>query len=100
MVYVGLPGRPSREKVFEVALKARACDSNVDLCRLADDDVSGGYSGAEIVGICREAALLALDDEECMDDSTFGKSPSIQMPHLLKAINATKRQITQPKYSE
>ena len=100
MVYVGLPDQRSREKVWEVALKHRTCSEDVDLLWLAKDEVSGGYSGAEIVGICREAALLAL--EESLGSNTRSPfplsgtaGPSIKMYDLLRAIRVTKRQITQ-----
>jgi len=94
MVYVGLPDQPSREKVFEVALKGRSCDPNVDLTQLSDDDLSGGFSGAELVSICREAALLALD--ECIDNyiNTSETNPSIKMNHLVAAVKSTKKQIS------
>ncbi|KAI2510693.1 AAA ATPase-like protein [Fragilaria crotonensis] len=70
--------------------KAHADD--VDCRQLAADDVSGGFSGAEIISICRDAALLAIeeDDEEMNADNTL----MIQMRHLTKAMKATPRQIT------
>ncbi|KAL7564789.1 hypothetical protein ACA910_021051 [Epithemia clementina (nom. ined.)] len=95
MVYVGLPDEKSREKVFEVALKTRACGNDLDLSRLATDEVSGGYSGAEIVGICREAALVALEDHlKNQSDVISAATPTIKMQHLLQVVRATRRQIT------
>lgn len=60
---------------------------------LASDDVTGGYSGAEVIAICREAALFAIEeDDENMSQVTG--SPKICMKHLLRAVRGMKRQIT------
>mmetsp|Transcript_18705 Transcript_18705/g.51194 ORF Transcript_18705/g.51194 Transcript_18705/m.51194 type:complete len:1002 (-) Transcript_18705:73-3078(-) len=91
MVYVGLPDERSREKVFAVALKGRSCHLDVNIQELANDHISKGFSGAELVGICREAALLALDD--CFENNE--SNPSIKMDHILRAIQSTQKQITQ-----
>jgi SpoVK/Ycf46/Vps4 family AAA+-type ATPase len=90
---------------------------------LATDTFSGGYSGAEIIAICRDAAMLALEEyDECDDnqddndnvhdvilkdtktdvsenptthsDHTTQSKVTIQMRHLLQAIQSTTRQIT------
>ena len=60
---------------------------------LAADEISGGFSGAEIVSICREAAMLALEEDD--QEMTNDKALMIRMQHLLKAIQSTPRQITQ-----
>jgi transitional endoplasmic reticulum ATPase len=59
---------------------------------LASEEISGGFSGAEIVSVCRDAALLAIeeDDEEMNPDDTL----MIRMRHLIKAIEITPRQVT------
>ena len=98
MVYVGLPDQRSREKVFQVALQKRACDEDVDFGRLAADEVSEGYSGAEITGICREAALLALEESigaiDTEEFESYNAHPKIKMKHLLQVVRTTERQIT------
>lgn len=50
---------------------------------LASDDVSKGYSGAEIIALCRDAALHAIGD---MDEGKT-KLPQIRMKHLLRSVN-------------
>lgn len=57
---------------------------------LASDNVSNGYSGAEIVAICRDAALHAIGE---MDDGVI-KKPQIHMNHLLRSINDMKPRTT------
>jgi len=54
--------------------------------------MSGGFSGAELIAICREAALLAIEeDDEHMEASG---SPQIAMRHLMHAISEMQRQVT------
>ena len=91
MIYVGVPDRESREKIIEISLKGRNCSSDIDITFLATDDNSKGFSGAEMVSICRDAALLALEE---MDENSLDISPKIEMKHLLQAMRETQRQIT------
>jgi SpoVK/Ycf46/Vps4 family AAA+-type ATPase len=58
---------------------------------LAEEGLSGGFSGAELISVCRDAALLALEDD---DSAAGGGNPSIRMHHLLKSIKGMQRQIT------
>ena len=52
---------------------------------------SSGFSGAEIVSICREAALYAIEE---IDEKDNGGEPKIEMKHIEQSIGKTKRQIT------
>lgn len=91
MIYVGIPDLESRKQIFAISLRNRACSDDVDIQRLSSVEVSGGFSGAEIVALCRDAALLALEES---DDLMSENRPLIQMSHLLAAANEMKRQIT------
>jgi SpoVK/Ycf46/Vps4 family AAA+-type ATPase len=55
--------------------------------------VSGGLSGAELIGACRDAALLAMEEyeEEKVETNT---DPIITMDQLLQTLVNTERQIT------
>lgn len=64
---------------------------HLQLTALASDSVSSGYSGAEIVALCRDAALHAIGE---MDDGVIDK-PQIHMRHLLQSINNMKPRTTQ-----
>lgn len=57
---------------------------------LASEEMSGGFSGAELIAICREAALLAIEE----DDERMVGTPQIAMRHLRRAIAEMQRQIT------
>jgi SpoVK/Ycf46/Vps4 family AAA+-type ATPase len=52
---------------------------------------SGGFSGAEIVSICREAALYAIEE---IDTQGPEEEPMIRMKHIYRSLKDTKRQIT------
>jgi SpoVK/Ycf46/Vps4 family AAA+-type ATPase len=63
------------------------------IAHLARGEVSGGLSGAELVAACRDAALVALEEDEKMEDAY--SSPMIRMHHILGALTSIERQITQ-----
>lgn len=58
----------------------------LQVLELSREEITGGFSGAELIAICREAALFALED--CGGSARIGKK------HLLRSIESTKRQIT------
>jgi len=89
-IYVGLPNADGRESIFGIGLRGKRCHEDVDISKIASDDISHGYSGAEIVAICRDAALLAIGE---MDDGNM-EQPQIRMCHLLEAIKNLKPRTT------
>lgn len=91
MIYVGIPDQKSREAIFRVALNGKACDPNINLCEVASEALTGGYSGAEIVAICRDAALHAIEESDIQQS---GKDPVIKMSHIQRSIGMVKQQIT------
>jgi SpoVK/Ycf46/Vps4 family AAA+-type ATPase len=50
-------------------------------------------SGAEVIAACRNAALMALEEEDAKMSEEFGK-PIIKMSHLMRALDGMERQIT------
>jgi len=98
MIYVGVPDAASRSQIFQISLNDKAC-GEIDIPALASDEVSEGFSGAEIVAICRDSSLLALEEADFRelepksgDDSAI--DVAIEMRHLVAAIEGMKRQIT------
>ena len=89
-IYVGLPNAEGRESIFGIGLKGKRCHEDVDVSKIASDDISHGYTGAEIVAICRDAALLAIGE---MDDGNV-EQPQIRICHLLEAIKNLKPRTT------
>lgn len=89
-IYVGLPNAKGRESIFGIGLKGKRCHEDVDVAKIASDDISHGYTGAEIVSICRDAALLAIGE---MDDGNL-EPPQIRLGHMLEAIKNLKPRTT------
>ena len=88
MIYVGPPDMESRKKIFEIGLKERPCAESVDITALAE--ASDGFSGAEIIAICRDASLLALEEQLDTTVSTIAITPQ----HMEQAMKNMKRQIS------
>ncbi|XP_029917657.1 ATPase family protein 2 homolog [Myripristis murdjan] len=83
IVYVPLPDAPTRREIF--SLQFRNMPVAKDVC--VDDLVTrtDKYSGAEITAVCREAALLALQEDI--------KAEHIASRHFESALNAVKPRV-------
>ena len=58
LIYIKPPSKEGRKKIFEIHLNGKPLAEDVKLSELAE--LTEGYVGADIEGICREAAMLAL----------------------------------------
>ncbi|CAJ1949538.1 unnamed protein product [Cylindrotheca closterium] len=92
LIYVGLPDEASRSRILHISLKGKSCDDDIDIEQLADSKISGGLSGAEIVAACRNAALIALEENEKQGDLSL--KPKITMRHLVETLESMDRQIS------
>ena len=88
MIYVGLPDVQSRQEILQLKLQKTAAITESQLQQLAMD--TDGYSGAELVAICRHAALYAIADTPDDNDDPV----QIQLHHLHQSISNIKPQIT------
>lgn len=86
LLYVGPPSEIDRIDVFRVHLRTKPCSPDVDIKELAH--LTEGCSGADILSICREAAISALDED-------LGAS-EIKMEHLKNAIQNVRPTEIQP----
>ena len=59
-VEVPIPDRDARLAILEVHTRGKPLAEEVDLEEIADD--TEGYSGADLTAVCREAALLAIQE--------------------------------------
>ena len=59
-VYVPPPDKLSREQIFRLELRKVPTASDINLSFLTE--LSDGFSGAEVVAVCTEAAMLAMDE--------------------------------------
>lgn len=58
MIYVGVPDLAGRKSIFEIYLKKTPLAEDVIIDDLAE--ATGGYTGADIEAVCREAVMTAL----------------------------------------
>lgn len=85
LVYVGPPDGPAREQILRKNLRDAPCGSTVDVPALAA--ATDGCSGAEVVAVCREGALLAMKEDPV-------NAAVIEQHHYLSAVAGLNRTIT------
>uniref|UniRef100_A0A8C8X5B9 ATPase family gene 2 protein homolog A n=1 Tax=Panthera leo TaxID=9689 RepID=A0A8C8X5B9_PANLE len=61
IIYVPLPDAATRREIFNLQFHSMPVGNDVDLAELILQ--TDTYSGAEIIAVCREAALLALEED-------------------------------------
>jgi SpoVK/Ycf46/Vps4 family AAA+-type ATPase len=59
LVYVGPPDESARLQIFNIHTRNMPCALDVNIRDLSIR--TKGYTGADIAGICREAAMAALE---------------------------------------
>ncbi|CAG8438553.1 16248_t:CDS:10 [Acaulospora morrowiae] len=84
ILYVGPPDLMSRREIFSIQLKKMSCGLDVDAEEFAS--MTDGYSGAEVVAVCQEAAMCAMDED--LD------AKEVRRDHFLKALSSFTRRIT------
>ena len=80
IIYIPIPDKAGRKKIFEIYLKKMPVAKNVSAEKLAE--MTEGYVGADIEGICREAAMAVLREDD--------KAKEVKMEHFKKALDAVK----------
>ncbi|KAM3612819.1 uncharacterized protein V6R79_015152 [Siganus canaliculatus] len=83
IIFVPLPDAPTRQEIFSLQFHNMPVAQSVSL----DDLVTrtSRYSGAEITAVCREAALLALQEDI--------KAQHVEARHFESALNTVKPRI-------
>jgi SpoVK/Ycf46/Vps4 family AAA+-type ATPase len=94
VIYVPPPDQVGRKMILESQCKWFNQDS-LDLDYLASDRVSANMTGAELVGACREAAMMAIRDSLSVENEVF--EPTIQHHHLESAIRGVKPLLADPQ---
>jgi transitional endoplasmic reticulum ATPase len=85
MVLVPAPDEKSRYEIFKVHTKNMPLGEGINLKDLAKR--TNGYSGADIEGICREAAMIALREDI--------KASKVKKEHFEKALERIKPSISE-----
>ena len=84
ILFVSPPDLASRKEIFRIQLLKMPCAEDVSLDELAAE--TEGFSGAEVVAVCREAALAAMQENV---EARF-----ISKAHFLHATSATQPRLT------
>ncbi|KAF0436992.1 AAA-domain-containing protein [Gigaspora margarita] len=84
ILYVSPPDLSSRREIFRIQLKKMSCTMDVDIEELAIE--TDGCSGAEIISICQDAALCAMDEDL--------EAKEVRREHFMKALSSFTRRIT------
>lgn len=114
VIYVPPPDEVGRRSILEMQVKNWDCSSNdcIDIDLLASSLRSGHMTGAEIVGACREAAMLVLRDaisneddngSNCVRDLGLAnkvKDGKRMHEYLEQALGAVKPLLSDPKIME
>ncbi len=80
IIFTPVPEEAGRKKIFEIYLKRMPLAKGINAEKLAEK--TKGYVGADIEGVCREAAMIALrEDIKCKE---------VKMEHFLKALEVVK----------
>ncbi len=85
VIFVPPPDKDARVEIFKVHTKNMPLDKDVDLERLAE--MTEGYSGADIEGLCREAAMVAIRSD--------WKVKPVKMEHFMAAMEEIRPSISQ-----
>ncbi|MEK6905429.1 MAG: CDC48 family AAA ATPase, partial [Nanoarchaeota archaeon] len=80
IILTPIPDVKGRKKIFEIYTEKMPKAKDVDIKELAEK--TEGYVGADIEGVCREAAMIALRED-------FNVK-SVKMGHFLSALNVVK----------
>ncbi|XP_073660955.1 ATPase family gene 2 protein homolog A isoform X5 [Tursiops truncatus] len=87
IIYVPLPDAETRREIFNLQFHSMPISNDVDLNELILQ--TDTYSGAEIIAVCREAALLALEEDiqaNCIMKKHFTQALSTVTPRLPESL--------------
>ncbi|CAJ0825861.1 6409_t:CDS:10 [Entrophospora sp. SA101] len=84
ILYVGLPDFLSRKEIFNIQLNKMSHSNDVDIDELANR--TEGCSGAEIVSLCQESALNAMEEDINITQ--------VCRRHFVRALNNLSKRIT------
>uniref|UniRef100_A0A8C2SS84 AFG2 AAA ATPase homolog A n=1 Tax=Coturnix japonica TaxID=93934 RepID=A0A8C2SS84_COTJA len=83
IIYVPLPDAATREEIFKLHFRSMPVSEEICLTELVQH--THKYSGAEITAVCREAALLALQEDinaKCIMGRHFRDALTVVTPRI------------------
>ncbi|KAJ3178078.1 spermatogenesis associated protein 5 [Geranomyces variabilis] len=84
VLYVGPPDEASRLEIFRIGTARMACAADVDPRGLSK--MTDGYSGAECVAVCQDAAMAAMEEDV--------EAEKVHLRHFHKAVRSVTPRIT------
>ncbi|XP_042548941.1 ATPase family protein 2 homolog isoform X2 [Dipodomys spectabilis] len=87
IIYVPLPDGATRKEIFTLQFRSMPISNEVDLDELVLQ--TDKYSGAEIIAVCREAALLALEEDfkvKCIMKKHFTQALRTVTPRISESL--------------
>lgn len=87
IIYVPLPDAATRREIFNLQFHSMPISQDVDLNELILQ--TDTYSGAEVIAVCREAALLALEEDmkaKCIRRRHFTQALGTVTPRIPESL--------------
>lgn len=84
LILIHAPDKKARLEIFKIHTKGMPLDKDVNIEKLAE--ICESYSGADIEALCREAAMLALREDD--------KAKKVKKSHFDKAMESVHASIT------
>lgn len=89
VVYVGMPDEDCRKQLFDIELKKRPCEANIDTGALAR--LTAGFTSSDIAYMVKEAAIHAFEASLQTDDEHTVK---ISEAMLKEVVGSTRPSVT------
>ncbi|HEU4605604.1 MAG TPA: CDC48 family AAA ATPase [Nitrososphaera sp.] len=85
IIYVGPPDEKARQEILRIISQPMPLARDVDLASIAQSTKS--FSGADLVALCREAAVNAMQAKsEVVSNAHFGKAIRLVRPSITKDV--------------
>lgn len=85
IIYVGPPDEKARQEILRIVTQPMPLATDVDLAGIAQSTKS--FSGADLVALCREAAVSAMQGKsEVVSNADFGKAIRLVRPSITKDV--------------
>jgi transitional endoplasmic reticulum ATPase len=85
IIYVGSPDEKARHEILMIITQPMPLAKDVDLAGIAQSTKS--FSGADLVALCREAAVSAMQGKsEIVSNADFGKAIRLVRPSITKDV--------------
>ena len=92
LLYVALPDPKGRASILHAATRKTPLAADVDLVRVGADERCGGFSGADLASLVREAAIAAL--RESFATGVKGVSVAVAARHFDAAFSKVRASVS------